>query len=57
MIRKTKPRRLGKNSGKPFKTVRLVLDSTTFKMAVTLGNGDVSLGIRRAVAIASLRRG
>jgi hypothetical protein len=32
------------------------LDGATIKMALKLGEGDVSLGIRRAVALASLRK-
>jgi hypothetical protein len=57
MTTKKKSSREGKKSSfQPLKHVEVSLDSATVKMAIQLGGGDLSLGLRRAVVIASLRR-
>src|SRR5688500_16281281 len=56
MTTKKKSSRVGKKSSfQPLKHVEVSLDGATVKMAIQLGGGDLSLGLRRAVVIASLR--
>jgi len=56
MTKKKKSNRVGKkSSGKSLKEIVVSLDDATVKMALKLGDGDLSLGIRRAVALISLR--
>ena len=43
-----------KRSVQTLKRLSVSLDGATVEMAVNLGDGDLSLGIRRAVALASL---
>ena len=57
MRKKTKRNRQNTNSSaQPLKRMEVSLDSATIKMAVKLGDGDLSLGIRRAVVLATMRR-
>ena len=46
-----------KANSKSLKQMVVSLDDATAKTAVKLGGGDLSLGIRRAVALTSLRQG
>jgi hypothetical protein len=45
-----------KSNGKPLKHIEVLLDGATVKMALKLGDGDLSLGIRRAVVLAGMRQ-
>ena len=57
MRKKTKRNRQNTNSSaQPLKHMEVSLDGATIKMAVKLGDGDLSLGIRRAVILATMRR-
>jgi len=57
MTKKKKSSRAGrKSSSKSLKHIVVSLDDATAKMALDLGDGDLSLGIRRAVALTSLRQ-
>jgi hypothetical protein len=57
MIKKKKSSRESKKSSVPtLKHVNVSLDGATVKMAIKLGGGDLSLGIRRAVTLASMRQ-
>ena len=57
MRKKTKRNRQNTNSSaQPLKRMEISLDGATIKMAVKLGDGDLSLGIRRAVVLATMRR-
>jgi hypothetical protein len=57
MTKKQKSLRAGKkSSGESLKRIVVSLDDPTAKMALALGDGDLSLGIRRAVALISLRQ-
>ena len=49
-------RRSNKARAEPLKSVNVSLDTATIKMAVKLGRGDLSLGIRRAVALRMIRQ-
>jgi hypothetical protein len=55
MTKKKKSNNEGERKFQSLKSLKVALDGTTVKMAVNLGDGDLSLGIRRAVALASLR--
>jgi len=56
-VKKKKSSRSDKKSnGKSLKRMVVSLDDATAKMALKLGGGDLSLGIRRALALTSLRR-
>ena len=57
MTEKRKSSRAGRKSqGKLRKRMVIWLDDGTAKMAVKMGDGDLSLGIRRAVALTALRQ-
>jgi hypothetical protein len=57
MRKKRKRNRQNSNSSaQPLKRMEVSLDGATIKMAVKLGEGDLSLGIRRAVVLATMRR-
>jgi len=57
MRKKRKRNRQNTNSSaQPLKRMEVSLDGATIKMAVKLGEGDLSLGIRRAVVLATMRR-
>jgi hypothetical protein len=57
MIKAKKSSRVGKKySVRPLKHVDVSLDGATVKMALKLGGGDLSLGIRRAVILAAMRQ-
>jgi hypothetical protein len=57
MAKKKSSSREGKKcSVQLLKKLSVSLDGATVKMALNLGDGDLSLGIRRAVALASLRQ-
>jgi hypothetical protein len=45
-----------KSNAQPLKHIEVLLDGATVKMALKLGDGDLSLGIRRAVVLASIRQ-
>jgi hypothetical protein len=54
--KKKKFSRKGKGSNvKPLKHLLVSLDGLEVKMALKLGDGDLTLGIRRAVIFASMR--
>ena len=56
-LKKIKSNRKGKKASvQPPKHLEVSLDALEFKMALKLGNGDLSLGIRRAVVLASIRQ-
>ena len=56
MRKKTKRNRQNTNSSaQPLKRMEVSLDGATRKMAVKLGDGDLSQGIRRAVVLATMR--
>jgi hypothetical protein len=44
-----------KSTAKRLKRLEVSLDGATIKMALNLGDGDLSLGVRRAVVLASKR--
>ena len=53
--RKSSPR--GKKVAvQPLKLLEVSLDSLEIEMALKLGDGDLSLGIRRAVVLAGMRQ-
>ena len=57
MAKKKSSSRAGKKRRvQPLKRLSVSLDGATVKMALNLGDGDLSLGIRRAVVLASLRQ-
>jgi hypothetical protein len=45
-----------KSSFQPLKHLEVSLDQLEVKMALKLGDGDLTLGIRRAVILASMRQ-
>jgi hypothetical protein len=45
-----------KSSAQPLKHVEVALDRIEVKLALILGDGDLSLGIRRAVVLAVMRQ-
>ena len=53
--KKNSSRKGKKSSVQPLKHVEAFLDGATVQMAIKLGGGDLSLGLRRAVVIATLR--
>jgi hypothetical protein len=47
----------GKQSnGKPLKDIEVSLDSLEVELALSLGDGDLKLGIRRAIVLARMRQ-
>jgi hypothetical protein len=55
MTKKKKSNNEGKHKLQSLRSINVALDGTTVRMAVNLGDGDLSLGLRRAVALAGLR--
>lgn len=45
-----------KSNVQPLKHIDVSLDGLEVKLALILGDGDLTLGIRRAVVLASMRR-
>ena len=45
-----------KSSAKPLKHVEVSLDGLEVELALRLGDGDLTLGIRRAIVLASMRQ-
>jgi hypothetical protein len=55
--KKKKSCRAGKKSNVlPLKHIEVSLDGLEVELAVKLGDGDLTLGIRRAIVLASMRR-
>jgi hypothetical protein len=54
--KKTSSRSGKKASVRPLTHVEVPLDDLEIKLAVKLGDGDLTLGIRRAVVFASMRQ-
>ena len=56
-FKKKKSSLLGKKVAvQPLKLLEVSLDSLEIEMALELGDGDLSLGIRRAVVLAGMRQ-
>jgi hypothetical protein len=57
LTRRNKPFRAGskRSSAQPLKRVEVALDGIEVKLALILGDGDVKLGLRRAVVLAVMR--
>jgi hypothetical protein len=45
-----------KSNVKPLKHIEVSLDSLEIELALRLGDGDLTLGIRRAIIFASMRQ-
>ena len=57
MRKKKKPCRGGKKSKvQPLKQIEVSLDGLEVELALRLGEGDLRLGIRRAIVLASIRQ-
>jgi hypothetical protein len=57
MTTNKKPNRVSrKSSGRSLKHIVVSLDDATVRMALKLGDGELSLGIRRAVVLACIRQ-
>jgi hypothetical protein len=55
--KKKKSCRGGKKSNvQPLKHIKVSLDSLEVELALRLGDGDLTLGIRRAIVLASMRQ-
>lgn len=54
-MRKRKKSRRGRSNLRPLKPIAVALDRLEVELALRLGDGDLTLGVRRAVALASIR--